>query len=80
MLAPGTKSGMDFLFKAELSDLMSDEGPLFGHQGIGPWDDVGEECERGCSGQTDITNNSRNAVSGKNSVVKPTSTPFSLMT
>lgn len=30
-------AGMDFLFDADLSDLYSDEGLMFGHQDIGPW-------------------------------------------
>lgn len=33
---------MDFLWDADLSDLMSDEGPLFGHQGIGLYEDEAE--------------------------------------
>lgn len=36
---------MDFLWDADLSDLMSDEGPLFGHQGIGAWALVSEDLE-----------------------------------
>jgi len=39
----GTTTGMNFLWDADLSDLMSDEGPLFGHQGIGVWQADAEE-------------------------------------
>lgn len=38
----GTDGGMDFLWDADLSDLMSDEGPLFGHQGIAAWSVLAE--------------------------------------
>ena len=36
---------MEFLYDADLSDLASDEGPLFGHQGIGPWALLREDVE-----------------------------------
>lgn len=36
----GTVCGMDtWLYAFDRSDLYSDEGPLFGHQGLGEWED-----------------------------------------
>jgi len=40
----GTVQSMDaWLYNCDRSDLYSDEGPPFGHQGLGPWEDQAEE-------------------------------------